>query len=339
LNAELLQVKADLKKTKAELAATKAELASTTGKGEAKSADPPHFTGNQRELETWITACRIRFAGQPSKFDTEEKKVVHASSFLRGPPLAWFQHVINAYSTAEHDDEVPPEFQSFETFVQSVRVLYGDPDLQRNAERAVRHLKQGDGTVAAYISRFTIHSQHTKFDDDSLAGHFYEGLDGTIKDELAFRDWKTLKELQVLAGRLDARVQQRKLEKEWEEKAAKPRSNPWANTPPRRNDGTFLPSKSPFSSPANTAPKTNPFSPSTTPTGASPAPLADGSTPMELDTVRIKMTEEERERCRLENRCFACKKIGHSAWKCRNKREWRVATVELSQPENDDAQE
>jgi Retrotransposon gag protein len=232
---ELEKTKVQLEKTRTELATARGEsttVRTASGKGEAKGADPPLFTGNQRELETWITACRLRFAGQPSKFDTEEKKVVHATSFMRGPPLAWFQPVINAYSTAEHDDELPPEFQSFETFVQSIRVLYGDPDLQRNSERMILHLKQGDGTVAEYTSRFAIHSQYTKFDDDSLTGHFYEGLHGDIKDELAVREWKDLKGLQVLAGRLDARLRQRKKEKEWEEKAAKPKSNPWANTPP-----------------------------------------------------------------------------------------------------------
>jgi hypothetical protein len=338
---ELEKTRAELETTKAELKASRAELTAAkanTGKGEAKGADPPLFTGNQRELETWITACRLRFAGQPSKFDTEEKKVVHATSFMRGPPLAWFQPVINAYSTAEHDDELPPEFQSFETFVQSIRVLYGDPDLQRNSERMIRHLKQNNGTVAEYISRFATHSQYTKFDDDSLTGHFYEGLHGDIKDELAFREWTNLKDLQILAGRLDARARQRKLEKEWEEKAAKPKSNPWTSTPPRRDNGTFLPAKSPFSSPP---PSVNPFAQPTPPTMGSPAPAADGSTPMELDALQLQITPEERARCKLENRCYGCKKLGHSALKCRSKHQWKVATVEIqpAQSENDSAQE
>jgi hypothetical protein len=168
-------------------------------------------------------------------------------------------------------------------------------------------------------------------------GIFTKGLHGDLKDELAVWEWKTLKELQVLAGRLDARVRQRRQEKDWEEKASKPKSNPWANTPPRRDNGTFLPAKPPFpSSPASTA---NPFARSTPPAMGSLAPAADGSTPMELDA--LKLTADEKARCRAENRCYGCKKLGHIASKCRSRREWKVATVEvqLSQPENDDAQE
>ena len=33
---------------------------------EPKVADPPMFEGSHKELERWITACRLKFAGQPS---------------------------------------------------------------------------------------------------------------------------------------------------------------------------------------------------------------------------------------------------------------------------------
>src|SRR5579859_6680633 len=88
-------------------------------KNEAEGADPPTFTGSQKDLEGWITVCRLRFVGQPSKFDTEEKKVIFASTFMRGPPMSWFQPVINAFSIRGNSNP-PPEFQSFETFVQSI---------------------------------------------------------------------------------------------------------------------------------------------------------------------------------------------------------------------------
>ena len=37
-------------------------------KDEQKGTNPPIFTGNQKELEGWITACRLSFANQPSSF-------------------------------------------------------------------------------------------------------------------------------------------------------------------------------------------------------------------------------------------------------------------------------
>ena len=245
-------------------------------KKEAKGADPPTFTGNQKDLEGWITACRLRFVGQPSKFDTEEKKVIFASTFMRGPPMSWFQPVINTFSM-RGDSDPPPEFQSFETFIRSIRALYGDPNLQRNSETAIRFLRQDNRSVAEYISRFAVHSQHTKYDDPSLASYFYNGLDDPIKDELATREWTTLRELQSMSTRLDARAQERKFEREQEAKS-RTRSTPGGNNPPCREDGTFLPTK-----PAAWVPAPR-SAPVPAPVTIPPAPAADSSTPMELDS-------------------------------------------------------
>jgi len=171
-------------------------------KNEAQGADPPTFTGSQKDLEGWITVCRLRLVGQPSKFDAEEKKVIFTSTFMRGPPMSWFQPIINAFSIRDNSDPLP-EFQSFETFGQSIQALYSDPNLQRNSETAIRFLRLDNRSVDKYISQFAVHSQHTKYDDLSLTSYFYNGLDDPIKDELATREWSTLRELQNMSTRLD----------------------------------------------------------------------------------------------------------------------------------------
>jgi len=244
--------------------------------------------------------------------------------------------VINTF-TMKGTGTPPPEFQSFETFVQSLRALYGDPNLQRNSETAIRFLRQDNRSVAEYISKFAVHSQHTKYDDPSLASCFYNGLDDSIKDELSTREWTTLRELQNMATRLDARARERKFEKEQETKARN-RGAPGGNNPPRRGDGTFLPTKPAAWIPA---PRSTPI---IAPTAAPRASPTDGSTPMELDSQRrIELSEEERDRCMKENRCFEYKNVGHSVKKCRTRlaRLARLgfAGLEVQLAENGDAQE
>jgi hypothetical protein len=68
--------------------------------------------------------------------------------------------------------------------------------------------------VAEYIAKFTTLSRNTSYDDVSLASYFYHGLTGTIKDELMNKEWAKLKRLQELATRLDARIREKKCEKE-----------------------------------------------------------------------------------------------------------------------------
>jgi hypothetical protein len=205
---------------------------------------------------------------------------------------------------------------------------------------ALQFIQQGDLSVADYISRFAIHAQHTTYDDRSKAGYFYHGLEGTIKNKLVSDEWTTLKQLQNLAMKRDARARERKLEKELEAKSGGHKFNTGTN-PPRRNDGTFLstkPATNPFSA-ACSPPMVNPFASST------PAPdvsVVDGSTPMELDVQRmVPISAEEKHRCVRESLCFECKFPGHSAKNCRRRiaRITRLTKQELLLAENDCAQE
>ena len=81
LSGQLGDLEAENTRLKAELALTREELGrelnaarqdilnlqqagrqqAHAGKNEAKGADPPTFTGSQKDLEGWITACRLQF--------------------------------------------------------------------------------------------------------------------------------------------------------------------------------------------------------------------------------------------------------------------------------------
>ena len=137
--------------------------------------NPPPFEGDQKNLETWITACHLKFAGQPSRFVTERQKLIYGTSYLAGPPSLWVNPLLNKYLAAGPNDPVPEELASFNAFSQSLRTLYGDPNLERNALTALDNLKQL-GSVATYISRFAVHSPHANLNDTGLRQAFYKGL-------------------------------------------------------------------------------------------------------------------------------------------------------------------
>jgi len=171
--------------------------------------------GSHKELEGWIVACHLGIASQPSKFATEGKKVIWAVSFLDGPPHSWAQPLINAYLL---DPESPPtqELASFDALADTLRALFRDPNLERNAIAALNNLRQ-TMSVMEYRARFAGHSQHTKMNGNALAPYFYRGLKDAIKDHLAGQEeWRTFEELQDRASRLDTCLQARKIEREQE---------------------------------------------------------------------------------------------------------------------------
>jgi len=114
--------------------------------------------------------------------------------FLSGPPLVWLQPVINKLLT--EGEATPPELNTFETFVQAVKELYKDPNLQRNAKAALHNLRQTT-SVTEYHFRFGSHGQYTALEDAALADYFYWGPKLEVKDRLAdLEEWTSLRDLQ-----------------------------------------------------------------------------------------------------------------------------------------------
>jgi len=94
---------------------------------EPQIADPEPFSGNRLHLSNFLAKCRLKFAGQPSKFKNELSKIYYARSRLGEPAFSWFQPLL---TTAEDKEKPnPPEFASFETFAKAFTAVYGDPNL------------------------------------------------------------------------------------------------------------------------------------------------------------------------------------------------------------------
>jgi hypothetical protein len=346
MRAELQQAHTDIQQARTEAQQACNEMLQarndTAGRDEIRAADPPYFTGSHRELEGWITACRLGIASQPSKFNSEYKKIIWAASFLDGPPRSWVQPLINTYLV--ENSQPPPELISFDTLADALRALYGDPNLERNAIANLYNIRQ-TSSVAEYRSRFISHSQHTKMDSAALAPYFYRGLKGEIKDLLAGQEeWNTFEELQQRASRIDARLQARRIEKE-REMRFRPQG-PGSNNPPQGTNMDPLNLRPAFASKPAFVPAaraTPPNRPRTPPTTPAPATARGGPTPMELDSQR-RMPTEEHDRCMRSGLCFTCKEFGHLSKECPRKRV-RIAGLEMElehqaqQAENDDAQE
>src|SRR5215470_1310653 len=260
LNKQIDELKKELRELRAEKG---------TKVREPNIADPQHFNGDRREIEHFLSACKTKFRGQPSKFPDEPSKILWASSFLRGAPATWFQPILEEYD--DEDGIAPPkEFTSFKAFATSLRTLYGDSNLARNAAAALENLRQVT-SVADYIAKFESHRQHTKHNDFGAMRLFYGGLKSQIKDELTSREYETLKELQSLAARLDSRIQERRVERTHEQPRALQQTDPRAasrSAPPPRPNVSLRP-----------IPPSRPSYPSQP---KAQTPSADGTTPMEI---------------------------------------------------------
>ena len=324
-----------------EIAALKESASASTGSPanvEPKIADPEPFSGERATLHNFLSKCRLKFAGQPSRFNKEEKKIFYAGALLKGVAYSWFQPLL----TWLEEGNPVPEFATFQTFSDALTRMYGDPNLEAMSERLLNKLKQ-TGSAAWYLAEFQRLSQYVKWNDSALYNRFYEGLSDEIKDEIAKYgrpNLKTLVDLQNFATSLDGRMYDRYLEKR---DAASSVPVPARRLPPTtaaRNSASLRPTTNaapayppPRPRPSNQMPVRFPFSmavkPPTAPT-APTAPAGDGSTPMELDMVTggWKLTAAEKLRRKQHNLCPYCAEPGHNIFNCPNRpsRDPRAAT-------------
>ena len=77
---------------------------------------------------------------------------------------------------SENHTPLPREFQLFTNFTQSLRDLFGDPNLAKNSMTVLESLMQ-TGTAAEYIAQFEALWQYATYDSEVTEMHlFYKGL-------------------------------------------------------------------------------------------------------------------------------------------------------------------
>jgi Retrotransposon gag protein len=167
---------------------------------------PEPFSDGAENLRAFLGQCKRTFKLYPSSFEVEERKVLWASSYLRGPARQWFQ------SIDERDDD--PRTTDFALFSQALTELYGTPVSVRVNACKLTDLRQ-TSTVAKYAAEFDALAYNLTWGDGGYRDQFYMGLKENIKDLLMEIGYDTMSfaELKSLAIQKDQMLQKRKSER------------------------------------------------------------------------------------------------------------------------------
>jgi len=247
---------------------------------------PPKYDGATGQLQAHLTQIRAYQRYNSMENWPEDKKVVHASSYLEGRALAWFEPYLTDYMNHKTPEEMKPEtremFNNYENYENALKSLFQDPDEERQAERQLANCQQRS-SAAAYATEFRRISARIKATDQTKIFMFYRGLKNEVKDELSKIIDQPSEFLQYveLAIKIDNRLYERRLEKKGSTSGQFQRNN------------TYKP---------NTGKKYN--KPSTQ--------WGQHAGPMELDATQRKDKKD------IE--CFNCGKKGHFKRECRGKK-------------------
>jgi hypothetical protein len=293
---ELLETVSDLRsRLDAHGAATPSSHTVDPSRSKVRGPDP--FDGKDPTgLRKFLLQLQLNFETYPNQFPDDKSKVVYAASHLQGRPLDWF----HAYFVA---DDPHPILSDFARFTAELQLVFGETERFTTVGHRLCSLKQ-TGSIVSYLTEFRQLSTRIKLCELSLVILFHEGLQDSVKDELAKVELPDRLEpfIQLavsISNRLRDRAQQRGLPV----KPLLPRKNypSAALTQPR----AVLPaSKDPIdAAPATAAPR------SKDPNTARRAPRS--------------LTEEEKAYRRKNNLCLYCGDGRHALRDCPTAPKWR----------------
>ena len=195
--------------------AAKSEIVTTKS---LKLATPTVFTGDRKKLDTFLLQLNLYFKFNQSSFATNADRVQYAAYYLQGEAEEWFRPYLQEYTDSEDDLSQAEEstrrmFASFTRFKSEIRMMFGDIDRERTAERDLLKLRQTKST-ADYTAHFTRLSAATNWEDAALTATFYAGLKDGVKDEITRGERPdNLRAMTIMAIRIDNRLYEQRKEK------------------------------------------------------------------------------------------------------------------------------
>jgi hypothetical protein len=305
-------------------------------KSTAKPRNPDVFDGTDpSKIDTFVFQCLMYISARRSDFPDDQSRVTFAISYLKGNPLDWFQSQLTRY--LEEDDETPPWYEDYPTFINELRRLFGPRDPVTDATQFLESLRYKDSTKATrYTIDFNRHAHRTGWNDLALARQYYKGLPDRLKDEIA-RIGKPagLQGLQDLVGTLDQRHWERQSEISRDKRQST--NNPSNqnkssdNRSDQRNDNRQTNSANTSKSPNSQSSNRGKDQKKSTSSGSSSSAPAKPNTISDLLGPDGKLKPEERKRRMDQNLCLRCGGSGHTVQNCpqssKTKPKGRAATT------------
>ena len=260
-----------------------------------KVAAPELFDGTRANFKNFVLSLRQNFDAEPSRYDTESKKILMGSSHLAGPAKFWWNSQLNEL-TGLH------EYRTFQDWYIALKAAYDDPDARQTAENKLRNLRQGTRDASVYFSEFMMYASLLHLDEATKISAFRRGLSPALQTALAYNH-----NLPTDFNGYTASIRKT--------------DNQIRALPVYTRLSTQ--SSSPSPAPSLDISGVRPYTAVGTVPGPMDMPLAAG--------VQAKLIQAQKDYGRPNNLCLYCDQEGHFAFSCSSKR-LTVGTLDMSVP-------
>ena len=260
--------------------------------------DPEIFDGSRDKLRSFIAHLRLKIHGDGHKFPDVQHQLRYAAGRLSGIAFDQVLPLIQGTKVVLSD---------LESFVTLLENAFGDPDRMATAERKLENLKQRNQDFASYYAEFQRYIGDVDWNEGAKRSQLTRGLNNELKDQLvtvdapsAFTEYVT--RLQHLDNLIRARAAEKTSRSTQFRSGTTTVRNPVITS---SVTNTNRPAGSGMMGSVSHPPITNLSTQSGTHSG-----------PMDLSSIRRRLTPEQKALRIREGRCLYCGGFGHMALSC-----------------------
>jgi hypothetical protein len=119
---------------------------------------PDIFNRKHEELKRFLIQYNLYIEIQEKDFESKTDKVLFTSSLLRGSAADWVEPYIrdqlDSATAAARRQETVTMFADYTVFKQIIVNIFSNPGKDRRTARELNDLRQGQGSLVAYASKF-----------------------------------------------------------------------------------------------------------------------------------------------------------------------------------------
>jgi hypothetical protein len=159
----------------------------------------PDWDGNRKGLEDFLDQCSLHFRLNRQRFQSGERKVLWATTYITGPPR---ERIRNLWASGA----TPDWLMDWTAFTKELRRTYGDPNPGHTARLRLNRIKQ-TGPVSHHVAEFKmLMSTANATDEKQLLTAFQESLRDSLRRRLLHIETTDLHEYMDAAIRMEQRL-------------------------------------------------------------------------------------------------------------------------------------
>ena len=151
---------------------------------ELKPQDPPAFSGDRNEAETFIRTLRGVFMLSPSRFPNgdQQRRILYALQLIRGGTAGTWA---NNHAAVMMNPNVANPFDTFDAFARAFDRAFGSADRAQKARNDMANLKmKNNDTAEDYTTAFEALAIHTQYDEIAHIQAYRTGLHPKIVEKI-----------------------------------------------------------------------------------------------------------------------------------------------------------